>query len=89
MLEPTPMETVQQNWLNRHKEPEVDRPTCWNRAQWTGVVDSGYGHSYLFTLSDGCPHWQPGSNAYTRKMCDSAGAKKTPWSACSGCEWKG
>lgn len=78
------------DWLNTGRTEDIERPSCYDRAPWSKTVNSCHGHSYPFVMTDHCPHWEPpGGNAHVRAWCDSAGGKKTPWSACTGCQWNG
>lgn len=72
----TPMEKIQDSWRRRWTDPDIERPSCYNRADDEAV------------WLPGCPHWRPMGNAHvTPKMVDRGG-KWVRWVACNGCGQK-
>ncbi len=86
----TTQEEIQASWKRRWEDAPVIRPSCYNRPAFVDVVISKeFGIEFNQRMTLGCPHWQNvGGNAHVRAYCDSAGGRRTPWSACNGCRWK-
>ncbi len=87
----TSIEDIQKAWRARWADPVIERPTCFNRPAFSEIVTSSDfpGVEYQNRMSRNCPHWAgPGANAFVMGWCDSAGGKRTPWSACNGCQWR-
>lgn len=88
----TTLAEVQQLWHNRWApEPQPERPSCYNHKPFVETVTSDEFPDvvYPFRMSRYCGHWHAGGNAHIRAWCDSAGGRRTSWTACSGCNWKG
>lgn len=84
------LEECQRAWMAACLPPEVERPDCYNRAEYDQPVTSTEFPALTWQQNwrKGCAHWHPGGNAHVRPWCDSAGGRKTRWHACSGCARK-
>lgn len=75
-VEATPMKETQEAWRRRWTDLAIERPSCYNRADYEAV------------WLPGCPHWRSMGNAHVTPKLVDRGGKQLRWVACNGCGQK-